>query len=102
MDNTDLLLLVGFCLYWSETYSTSKVLTNRHSNKHAYKQGETILQERAFSSALKNCCDREASNMIVSVFLWTAVAIQYPGLIGGCHLRKSVSRQCLLHYPDVE
>lgn len=38
------------------------VLTNRHFNKHGYKQEETLVQERAFSSALKNGCDDEAIN----------------------------------------
>jgi len=77
MNNTDLLLLVGFCLYVSEADSTPIALTSRHFNKHTYKQKETSLQERAFSSALKNGCDHEASDIIVSVFLWTAVALQY-------------------------
>lgn len=81
MDNTDLLLLAGFCLYWSETYSTFIVLTNAHVNKHAYKQEEISLQEKAFSSVLRNGYDHEVSDMDIFSFNMDCNCPAVPGLI---------------------
>lgn len=77
MDNTELLLLVGFCLYSLENIQHPWFCPTNSLINMPISKKEISLLERAFSSALKNGCDQEASDTIVSILLWTAVAIQY-------------------------
>lgn len=77
--NIELLLLVGFCLYSLENihhawFCPTNILINMPISKK-----EVYLLEAAFSSALKNGCDQEASDVIISVLLWTLQ------LYGSCH-----------------
>ena len=79
MGNADPLLLVFLFVYIGQNYIQHPQLCQTDVTINGFKPEENSLKERAFSSALKTSCDREASSRILSVFLCSAVPLQCQG-----------------------